>query len=103
MTMVSTFNMSEEKNSPEHYDPEHIEFYDGQGNAALTADISGFLKSCISAYALDPLGTPDFPGEIRLDDGSLILVSHCSMTVEPGQNISFLDLNGALLTRQDHQ
>ena len=103
MTMLSSFDLSEGKNPQDHYDPEHIEFFDGQGNVVLTADVSDFLNACISAYALDPLGTPDFPGEIRLDDGSLILVSHCSMTVEPGQNITFLDLNGFLLTRQDQE
>ena len=103
MTMLSTFNIYQGQNPPEHFDPEHIVFYDGQGNEALTADVSDFLNACISAYALDPLGKPDFPGEIRLDDGSLILVNLCSMTVEPGQNIRFLDLNGVLLTRQDQE
>ena len=98
MTMLSTFN-DKDKN-PEQYDPEHVDFYDAQGNAALTADISGFVNACISANALNPLGTPDFPGEIKLEDGSLLLVSHCSITVEPDQSISFLDLNAVLLTHQ---
>ena len=96
MTMLSTFNYKEE--NPEHYDPQNILFYDSQGNEALTADISDFLNACITAYAQDPAGTPDFSGEIKLEDSSLLLIYHCSMTVEPEQDITFLDLNAILLS-----
>lgn len=97
MTAVSTFVFGKETEPLESYDPEAVRLYDSEGEPAVTANISEFVNRCISAHAMDPLGSPDFPGMIVLPDGSSLCVQHISMTIEQDQTLKYLDLSGILL------
>ncbi len=97
MTAVSTFSpLADEK--PEQYEPENVEFFDTEGNSILTADLTGTINACIAANAENNSTVPGFEGVIRIDDHSLIRASEFVMTMKPDRTISFLSVNGILLT-----
>ena len=99
MTAVSTYSVQEDE-SKESYDPENIVLYDTEGNSVLSADISDFVNASISSYAKDPAGRPDFPGVIELDENRQIRVKECTITIEPGQVITYLYLSGIMLEKE---
>ena len=95
MTMLSTFSFQNEK-QPERIDPQRVTFYDSAGNKMLEADISRFINACISAYAENQTDLPDLSTRVLLPDGSILMVYHCGMTVQPENVISYIDINGIL-------
>ena len=101
MTMLSTFYPDKPNDEETPVDPQAVEFYDGQGNVLLTADVSEFLNRCISSYAAGQLLKPNFSGDIQLDENRLLRVYLCSVTVsnESEQTIPFLNLDAVLLEK----
>ncbi len=99
MTSVSSTPVHDDK-TPDYIDPENVSFYDNADNTVISADIRGFINDCIASNEVNSLSTPDFPGVIKIDESRLIRVRDCAMTIEPDMRISFLSINGILLTAQ---
>lgn len=97
MTILSTFTNAEKTEEIETYDPENISFYDATGNLILNADLSEFVNKTISSWKTAHGGTPDFSGSVTLPDGSLLQVYQCSLTLEPEQKLTWLNISAVLL------
>ena len=98
LTMVSTFVNDPEKR-PDVFDPKAINIYDIDENLILAADISAFLDELIITQKKNPTAMPEIPGVIDLSTDNRLLVSHCEVTMEPGEVLTWLYLDGILLTK----
>ena len=97
MTMVLNTNFYGNNTKEKGYDPASVVFYDKEGTKVLTANLSEFINRCISSDAANEAGTPDFPGTVRLEDGSLLLVTHCVMNMNQDKAIQYLYIEAILL------
>lgn len=94
VTLVKTDSFDFLKTDNSKLELQNTEFYDSDGETAVTANIREYISECIRMRRETESGSGSLPDSIALEDGSLIRVLTLYIEAEPNDEISNFSITG---------